>query len=1147
MTLSSRQNVMERCVCAQCGGNNHGAARYCGHCGALLVRHLPPTLPTPLADMPAPLRSGDMVGGGGRYRIDQHLGGGRFGQVFLAEDVRLNRLCVIKQLRIDPAWPPETVRQVMDSFAHESRLLASLTSPGHRNIPEIYDHLDEQLCLVMKHIAGEDLASLMANRAVPLPEDEALRYARDACAALAYMHARRPPVLHRDLKPANMIRDSSGNIVLIDFGLASPASSGDPLALAQAGTPGYMPPEQWRGTPEPRSDVYALGATLYRLLTCRTPPSPEAEPPPPIRQMNPAVRPEVEALVRRALAALPVDRPHAADLLIELEDLLARRDLPPPEPEHPPVPPDLVGRAADLAELAQRLAGDRVVALAGMPGAGKTALAATLAAQHPDQARVFWHTFRAGEGVDVLIWRLAGWLACAGRPDVWQRLQGARQSGGPPLSPDLLASYVTQLMRGWDGLLCLDDLHLAADDPVLLRVVGLLADAAQTGGPSLLATARAVPDSARIAVIITLGGLSEQDARALLDRAGLGLTTEQAADLARATEGNPQFLTLAMAALRHGASPKQMLGRLTTVGDIGGYLLREVDAGLSAQERKVMEAIAVLLSYGGTQDVVAALTGGRPAWRTLAHLIDRHLLSVEPRGDGDVYRQHAMVQGFYYATLAQRRRKAMHERAGGYYETEEQDLLAAARHFAPAGLPERVAAALTRDIWGLIRAGQARAARVLLEDLPVARLEPGLRADVRTALGEICAILGEYDSARALLVLTLSESPRHDVRQARRHRLLAQVCMWIGDYDQAETNCRCGLALADTAGPVRTETARLYSQLAEVLMRRSDFDEAEAACRAGLAALPPAPANPGERGALLLRMATVAGQRGAYATAISDLEQGLALARQAADPILTAATLHNLGHYHQLSGRMDQALACCSESLHLAEQIGELARRIATMNSLATIHMDRGELDEAMGRFEACRAMSEQFNLPDDRAFALMNIGCVCYEQGLLAVAAERLEQARHLLSRIGVRDEEAHCLYVLGDIALRQGAVVAAGDYGQQALDLATQIGSQVFTSCALRVRGEARLALGDTAGAAADLGESWRLQEVIGDPYDAALIQAAMARLARAQENHARARVEAEAALSFARDYGLAYLEREMTDLLGLPISPHPPAPSP
>ena len=1124
---------MERCACGQCGGDNRRLARYCGHCGVLLVRPLPASL-TPLATPPAPLRSGDVIGDSGRYRIDQYLGGGRFSQVFLAEDTHLNRLCAIKQLRIDPDWPPETVRQVMDSFAHESRLLASLTSPGHRNIPEIYDHLDAQLCLVMKHIAGEDLSALMTRRAAPLPEDEALRYARDACAALAYMHARRPAVLHRDLKPANMIRDTSGSIVLIDFGLASPASSGDPLALAQAGTPGYMPPEQWRGVPVPRSDVYALGATLYRMLTCRTPPSPEVEPPPPIRQMNPAVRPEVEALVRRTLASAPIDRPSAADLLAELEDLLTRRDVPPPEPEHPPSPPDLVGRTAELDELVVRLADDRAVALAGMPGAGKTALAATLTTRYPDQSRVFWHTFRAGEGVDVLIWRLAGWLACAGRPDVWQRIQGARQSGGPPLSPDLLVSYVTQLMRGWDGLLCLDDLHLAADDPVLLRVIGLLSDAARAGGPALLATARAVPDAARIAVTITIGGLPEDAARTLLDRAGLGLSMEQVAELVRATEGNPQFLTLAIAALRRGTRPEQMLGRLTTTGDLGTYLLHEVDAGLSAQERKAMEAIAVLLGYGGTPDVVTALTGGRSVWRTLTRLVERHLLSVEPRADGDVYRQHAIVQGFYYATLAQRRRKVMHERTGVYYETEGQDLLAAARHFAQASLPERVAAALTRDIWRLINAGQSREVRALLEAVPVAGIEPELRADVRTALGEICAILGEYESARSLLELTLSESPRQDIRQARRHRLLAQVCARTGDYDQAEASCRRGLALADTAGPVRTETARIYSQLADVLMRHSAFDEAEVACRNGLAVLPRAPANPGERGALLLRQATVAGRRGAYAAAISDLEQSLVLARQVADPILTSAGLHNLGIYHHLSGRIEQALACYSESLHLAEQVGDLARQLATINTLGGIHLDRGEIGEAMRRFEECRTLSEQFNLLDELAFALLNIGTLRYEQGELDTAAGRLDHARQIFSQIGVRDEEAHCLYVLGDIALRQGDSATAKGYGQQALDLANQIGSQVFASCALRVRGEACLALGDLSSAADDLAESWRLQQDIGDPYDEALIRAASARLAYAEHDQTRARTEARAILPFARERGMAYLEHEMVNLL-------------
>ncbi len=576
---------------------------------------------------------------------------------------------------------------------------------------------------------------------------------------------------------------------------------------------------------------------------------------------------------------------------------------------------------------------------------------------------------------------------------------------------------------------------------------------------------------------VALGGLSESEAVALFERSGIVLAPGQALALARATEGNPRFLTLAITALGSGVDPASLLGQLRKSKDLANYLMREVDSSLTIVERKVMEAVSALQGYGGSQDVIAALTDGQSDWRTLDSLAERYLLSVEPRADGETYRQHAIVQGFYYGKLTPRLRQPLHERAGEHYEAEG-DMLAAARHFALAGRPERVAAALTRDIWGVINAGHAGEARALLDTPALAKLELALQAEARTALGEICVILGEYDTARGLLDRALDDSPAQSVQQARRHRLLAQVYARIGDYAQAEQHCRRGLALADTGGPVRTETARLYTQLAEVLMRRSAFEEAERACDAGLFVLPPAPANPAERGALLFRRASIVGRRGAYEEAIRALKRSLDLARQAADSILTATVLHNLGVYYQSIDQIEQAVACYNESLHLARQVGNLVVRLATTNCLGVIHLDRGELSEALAYFEESRALSEQFNLADQLAIALINIGGVHYEQGDLESAAAQLERARATFSRLGVLDEEARCLYRLGDVALRRGDAVAAERYGQQAAVLAHQIGSEVYISCALRVCGEARLALGDLQAATGDLDRAWQLR---------------------------------------------------------------------
>lgn len=255
--------------CAQCRHQNRSGARFCGWCGIALD-----TRPAPPAQIQ--LAPGSTLGPDGRYQIVRRLGQGGFGIAYLAGDRQLGRRCVVKQMQLDPELAPATRVALAATFRREARLLAELNDPGHPHIPEIYAYLEAEHCLVMKLIDGRSLLHVLKRRVEPLPEQEALRYAYDICSALVYLHERRPtPVIHRDIKPQNVLVDGEGRLWLIDFGLArgsAAAAALGPGAASQAmGTPGYTSPEQWQGRAEPRSDVYALGATLLELLTGRRP------------------------------------------------------------------------------------------------------------------------------------------------------------------------------------------------------------------------------------------------------------------------------------------------------------------------------------------------------------------------------------------------------------------------------------------------------------------------------------------------------------------------------------------------------------------------------------------------------------------------------------------------------------------------------------------------------------------------------------------------------------------------------------------------------------------------------------------------------------------------------------------------------------
>jgi serine/threonine protein kinase len=269
--------------------------------------------------------------GNGDYRIVRSISKGGMGAVYLAEDRRaFGRLCIVKQMLqyYDPANPEEQ-RRAEERFQEEGRTLASLSYPG---IPRIYAFLAEhgRYYIVMEYIQGENLESFVtheddAGRLVTnkrLPREEVMRYTIQVCRILEYLHDRPRPVVHQDIKPANLILESQlGEVRLVDFGTARAeippgASLGDGTKSSIYGTDGYAPPEQYRGRPVPRSDVFALAATVYHLLTDDDPRDHPFKWP----QIGTLPR-EVALALDRALRESPEQRSTARELRQALEAL----------------------------------------------------------------------------------------------------------------------------------------------------------------------------------------------------------------------------------------------------------------------------------------------------------------------------------------------------------------------------------------------------------------------------------------------------------------------------------------------------------------------------------------------------------------------------------------------------------------------------------------------------------------------------------------------------------------------------------------------------------------------------------------------------------------------------------------------------------
>lgn len=209
----------------------------------------------------------------GRYRIERVLGSGGFGHVYLAIDLVTNQPAAVKEYLVTGAGGQEQLR-------HEATVLSRL---HHPNLPAFLDAFMEngRYYVVLNYIEGHDLTDLVMRttrqRNEVIPIAQIMSWILSICDAVYFLHSQQPGVIHRDIKPDNIRITPEGTAVLVDLGNAKATADGARtlLFIRHQGTPGYAPPEQYPGGigTDMRSDIYALGATLYFALTAQEPPS----------------------------------------------------------------------------------------------------------------------------------------------------------------------------------------------------------------------------------------------------------------------------------------------------------------------------------------------------------------------------------------------------------------------------------------------------------------------------------------------------------------------------------------------------------------------------------------------------------------------------------------------------------------------------------------------------------------------------------------------------------------------------------------------------------------------------------------------------------------------------------------------------------
>ncbi len=1034
----------------------------------------------------------------GKYRIVEPIGKGGMGLVFKGYRPDLNHYAAIKIL------PTHLAEQLgfEERFAREAQTIAQLNHPNILSIIDFGRDDDGLTYLVTKYVTGSPLSDRVGR---PMELALVLRYLDQIAAALDHAHGR--GFLHRDIKPANILIDEGDWVLLADFGLAKLLAGREDVTDPElaVGTPAYMSPEQASGAAvDYRSDIYSLGVTLYEMLTGQRPFQAEMptavilkhifEQPAPPRQVNPALPEGVDAVLLKSLAKTPADRfssagelarsltqavagpiggvslhaaprpaPAAFSTLAPTQIGLQPQSLPPYEVIDSRVVKEFVGREAELAYFEDKLKTARLAIIAGMPGVGKTALALQLAQRLVTLDKTFLHAFHEGEGIDVIIWRLAGFLAWHEQRDLWNMLQTAQQTGTQPPPLEVLFDYVLHMLRGQGYLLILDDFHFVENNPLLNKLIERVRVLLASGDAMLIIVAQRMPSFARESEYQALSGLDASAAQDLLAQRGLTVSAEVSNDLFRLTEGNAQMLTLAIDAARGASSPESFVSRLAESSDIERYLMATIDQRLTEDERAVMSVVAVLLGYPGTRDAIEAILESadgelvKSVRRTLNDLRSRYLLMESEGESGKEYGQHEMVRNFYYNLLSKRERQARHRRAGEFYESEEPDALKAAQHFDLGREFERAAQLATSDVWAMINRGQALALRAVLDQLTARPLSPLTSAMVKIARGQVCAFLGDSQVARDCYQAALMQLEAiGDGTQG--HELRARACLGIGDLVQYEAP-REALqwlqnGLAELGGTSRLDEAALRIKIGMVQIALGDYPAALDEVNQGLNLLPDGPSP--LRASALTSLGTIYGAQGDLQRSRDYALRGLEISERLRDYFRMITLWGNLGIDRYIAGDWNGAIADNRKALALAKRLGSSHEQARIELNLGLMYTKRGDEQQALEHLQSGLELAHAHHLGEHEISGQATLADLYVRQEQLSAAGIALTRAEELAREMDFITQLPEIYRLQAEVYLQEQQLTSAQVYVERSIQLAHDLSLSLEEGMSQRVLGE-------------------------------------------------------------------------------------------
>ncbi len=857
-------------------------------------------------------------------------------------------------------------------------------------------------------------------------------------------------------------------------------------------------------------------------------------------------RPDPAVVAALFLPALRLGaEPELAARLHELA-VLARADRPGHGPEPPavvrpagahagdlaaiPAPPShYVERAGARAELGDRLEAEQRVVMCGLPGAGKTSLAASVARERAQGGPVCWVTLTAGitTPAEAVIRLLARFLARHGHGEA--ALLGDPGQVERPLPRDEQLYLITAALSRTGALICLDNAQLLRDEPETRTVIEHIASLSQV---RLLAISREDLPLAGFAPL-RLGGLARDEARTLArELAGPLLSGPLADNLIDRTGGSPMLIRLALGQLRPGgpgAGP--LIDRLEAEPGIAAYLLESTLGDLSEPSRRLISLIAVFRhpvdllderlidaseAVGGRYDVLAGLD----------ELRRRHLVDHPARAD-----LHPLVRDHVYAGLvgAASGRRQLHQLAALHCEQVLDDPLEASWHHARAGDPAEAADLLATRAADLTASGRSgRAADLAGELLGAGNMTGDTERQLLIARGDLLLHTERAGEAEEAYRDALARPAPLAVRAGIAWRL-AQSLLQRGKVPEALELCR------GTAAELTGDEDVLRAQLGVVRSRAhlmlSEFSEAvavakEACATAGRIAdvTPDAAAavlaraywvlgvtarlrgQPAEAGRWLDRataaargagLREVAGRAlfntGAIAHELGDIgraeqhyQEALAEMRPIGDGYGMARVLHALGMARNQAGQPGEAIKLLDEACALKRRMGDALGAANSEHALALILLSQGRTEAARAMLAAILDSTGKLGERQARAYYLDSLAMVDLADGDQRNAQRHLAEAASIAATVDnpsmgatIGVHRAFALLAAGDLA---AATRLSGNCAERAAGAAAGLHAAIAVEHAALAACLA-LTAGDLASARAGAARMTRLASNLGD----------------------------------------------------------------